>query len=71
MARMPDLGLTLSGIAVLNFDAECGRARDEGSAMAAEPDGSLDRCPYDEQQDPILRAIWQDAFVTARLYRGA
>jgi hypothetical protein len=52
-------------------DAECRRAREEGSAAAHAPDGSLDQCPYNEQQDPILMANWQDAFVTARLYGGA
>lgn len=72
MAREPHLGVTLSGFAMIFYgDAECRKAREEGSAAAHEPDGNLDQCPYNEQQDSILRANWQDAFVTARLYGGA
>jgi len=44
------------------------QARDDGIAAGKEPSGSLDHCPYDECEDPILRAIWQNAFVTSRLY---
>jgi hypothetical protein len=70
MPREPQLGVTLSGTVMID-EAECRKAREEGSAAARAPDGSLDQCPYNEQQDPILRANWQDAFVTARLYGGA
>jgi hypothetical protein len=71
MPREPQLGVTLSGIVMIDYDeAECRKAREEGSAAAHAPDGNLDQCPYDEQE-PILRANWQDAFVTARLYGGA
>lgn len=44
------------------------QARDQGVASGQAVSGSLEHCPYDEFKDPILRAIWQDAFVTARLY---
>jgi hypothetical protein len=47
------------------------QARDDGVAAGMEPSISLDHCPYDEREDPILRAIWQDAFVTSRLYGQA
>jgi hypothetical protein len=72
MARELKLGVTLSGIVMIDYDeAEWRKAREEGSAAAHAPDGNLDQCPYNEQQNPILRANWQDAFVTARLYGGA
>jgi hypothetical protein len=47
------------------------QARDGGAAAGMEPTISLDQCPYDECEDPILRAIWQNAFVTSRLYGHA
>ena len=43
-------------------------ARAEGLAAGKDREGRLELCPYDEAQTPVLRAIWQDAFVTARLY---
>jgi hypothetical protein len=43
-------------------------ARNEGLAAAKNREGRLEHCPYDEVRNPVLRAIWQDAFVTARLY---
>jgi hypothetical protein len=72
MPREPQLGVTLSGMVMIDYDeAECRKAREEGRAAAHAPGGNLDQCPYNEQQNPILRANWQDAFVTARLYGGA
>lgn len=43
-------------------------ARAEGAAAGKDREARLELCPYDEAQSPVLRAIWQDAFVTARLY---
>jgi len=43
-------------------------ARVEGLAAGKDTEGRLEHCPYDEDQTPVLRAIWQNAFVTARLY---
>lgn len=50
----------------LSSEAEI--ARNEGVAASNDPDGQLDHCPYDEQRQLLLRAIWQDAFATSRLY---
>jgi hypothetical protein len=47
------------------------QARNDGVAAGLEPSISLDHCPYDECEDPILRAIWQNGFVTSRLYGQA
>lgn len=47
-----------------DFDSDCEQAKSAGAKAA-----SLDECPYSADQDPLLRAIWQDAFVTAKLYR--
>ena len=43
-------------------------ARNEGITAGSDPAGQLAHCPYDEQREPLLRAIWQDAFATSRLY---
>jgi len=43
-------------------------AQTEGLAAGKEKEGRLEHCPYDEAQTPVLRAIWQNAFITARLY---
>jgi hypothetical protein len=43
-------------------------AQTEGLAAGKTLEGRLEQCPYDEAQSPVLRAIWQNAFVTARLY---
>ena len=43
-------------------------AQAEGLAAGKEKEGRLEHCPYDEAQTPVLRAIWQNAFITARLY---
>lgn len=43
-------------------------ARSEGISASKDPASQLDHCPYDEQREPLLRAIWQDAFATSRLY---
>jgi len=51
---------------MLNFDLDCDRARLEGAKAA-----SLDDCPYSSERDPLLWAIWQDAFVTEKLYQSA
>lgn len=47
------------------------QAHVDGVAAGKEPEGRLEHCPYDECTDPILRAIWQNAFVTSRLYGDA
>jgi len=56
------------GIAMNTLSSEAEIARNEGVAASNDPDGQLDHCPYDEQRQPLLRAIWQDAFTTSRLY---
>jgi hypothetical protein len=43
-------------------------AQAEGLAAGKAKEGRLEHCPYDEAQTPVLRAIWQNAFITARLY---
>jgi hypothetical protein len=61
----------LVGIVMQSTSSAPERARDDGVAAGMEPSISLDHCPYDECEEPILRAIWQDAFVTSRLYGHA
>lgn len=51
----------------ISLEAE--NARNEGKAASRDPAGQLDHYPYDEQREPLLRAIWQDAFATSKLYR--
>jgi hypothetical protein len=53
---------------MLDFAAQCEKARDDGAATGCKESTTLDLCPYKEEQDPVLRALWQDAFVTARHY---
>ena len=55
-------------IAIMTDTSTSLAARVEGLAAGKDPEGSLAHCPYDEQHTLFLRAIWQDAFVTARLY---
>lgn len=64
----PKLGVNGLGIVMDGISREAENARNRGIAESRDPDGSLDRCPYDEQGEPLLRAIWQDAFATAKLY---
>jgi hypothetical protein len=60
-----------AGIGMQSASSAPEQARDDGVAAGMEPSISLDHCPYDECEDPILRAIWQNAFVTSRLYGRA
>jgi hypothetical protein len=61
----------LVGVVIQSTSSAPEQARDDGVAAGMEPSISLDHCPYDEYEDPILRAIWQDAFITSRLYGQA
>lgn len=56
------------GIAMDAISPEVEIARSEGISASKDPASQLDHCPYDEQREPLLRAIWQDAFATSRLY---
>jgi hypothetical protein len=58
----------LVGVVVQSTSRAPEQARDDGVVAGMEPSISLDHCPYDECEDPILWAIWQDVFVTSRLY---
>lgn len=51
-----------------DFATQCGQASAEGTEAGNKKSGSLDYCPYTEEHDPVLRALWQNAFVTAGLY---
>lgn len=46
-------------------------AKNKGAATGRLREGRLDHCPYYEPEHAILRAIWTNAFVTARLYGDA
>ena len=58
-----DTGVLDKGANVLNFNIRCELARSEGAKAS-----NLDECPYNENNDPVLRAMWQDGFVTSKLY---
>lgn len=42
--------------------------RCELARLAGAKASSLEECPYNEDKDPVLRAMWQDGFVTSKLY---
>ena len=66
----PKPGVGRLGISMNVLSREEEIARNEGISASKDPASQLDHCPYDEQREPLLRAIWQDAFATARLYGG-
>lgn len=48
-------------------DLEYTRARSAGAAAASTGKLQYDDCPYGEAREPILRAMWQDGFLTTKL----
>ena len=48
--------------------SEYERARTAGVNAASSEKLGYDDCPYDEDHEPILRAMWQDGFLTTKLY---
>ncbi|RYF22516.1 MAG: hypothetical protein EOO77_03930 [Oxalobacteraceae bacterium] len=56
------------GIVMQGMVDAADRARNEGVVTSRDPAGRLDHCPYGEHQDPVLRAVWQDAFAASKLY---
>ena len=51
-----------------DFATPCEQASAEGTETGNKKSGSLEHCPYTEEHDPVLRALWQNAFVATRLY---
>ena len=43
-------------------------ARAAGANAASNEKLGYDDCPYDEDHEPVLRAMWQDGFLTTKLY---
>ena len=48
--------------------SEYERARTAGASAASSENLGYDDCPYDADNEPILRAMWQDGFLTTKLY---
>lgn len=44
------------------------KARAAGVKAASSDNLGYDDCPYDGNDELILRAIWQDGFLTTKLY---
>jgi hypothetical protein len=65
------LGMGASGLVMQNIFSALEKARSEGAAAGEDRTKKLDDCPYGELDDPMFRAIWQDAFATSRLYGDA
>lgn len=53
---------------VTDHALEYERARAAGASAASSDKLGYDDCPYDEGLEPILRALWQDGFVSTKLY---
>lgn len=58
----------LAGVDMSDFDQQCAQARSDGGDAARSERIAYDECPYTEQGDPLLRAMWQDGFIVGKLY---
>jgi len=59
--------LLSKGVSVADHLSEYEKARAAG-ASAASSELGYDDCPYDGDHELILRAMWQDGFLTTKLY---
>jgi hypothetical protein len=58
----------IQGVYVADHVLVFERARTAGANAASSEKLGYDDCPYDEDHEPILRAMWQDGFLTTKLY---
>jgi hypothetical protein len=56
------------GVYMADHVLEFERARTAGANAASSEKLGYDDCPYDEDHETILRAMWQDGFLTTKLY---
>ena len=63
-----NIGLLYRGVSVAGHGLEYERARAAGANAASNEQLGYDDCPYDEDHEPVLRAMWQDGFLTTKLY---
>jgi len=58
----------MKGGCVADHVLEYERARTADAEAVSSKKLGYDDCHYDEDHEPILRATWQDAFLTTKLY---